>query len=214
MQYIRLSIEDYHLNPLSRPHKPRFGRPRDPDIEQKVVLAAIEILADHGFSGLSFAKISSLSGVARPTLKLRWRTREDLCIVTVKYLLDQPQNLQIPDDLSGHNIRDLMITVLKGLIIALNSPQTMRILSSILSAAHFSEPMGELRQYVLSRRGIVLRRLLKAGIKNGEFAKTTNIEFALDALNGPILYRTLVLGMSMNTNAATSIVNMVLPPPQ
>lgn len=189
----------------------RPGRPRNPDIEDKVVKAAIEILAANGYQGLSFAKVSSVSGVARPTLKLRWDTREDLCIMTIKHLLDLPQGLQLPDDLSDHNIRALTVSVLEGLISALSLPQTMRILSSILSAAHFSEPLGELRQYILSRRGIVLRRLIRAGIENGEFAQRTDIDFSLDALNGPILYHTLIMGMSMNPNRARAIVDMALP---
>ena len=50
--------------------------------------AAYKILADAGYHGLSFAKMSALSGVARPTLKLRWHTREDMYIATVKYTLE------------------------------------------------------------------------------------------------------------------------------
>jgi AcrR family transcriptional regulator len=189
----------------------RSGRPRDPDIEERVIQAAFKILGETGFHGLSFAKISSLSGVARPTLKLRWHTREDICIDAIKYILDLRDDLIIPENLAGEDIRQLIIVALESLIRALNTPETMRILASILSAAHFSEPLGELRQYVLSRRGFVLRRLLEAGIENGQFAKSTDIEFALDALNGPILYRTIVLGLPMDPDTATPIVDLVLP---
>jgi AcrR family transcriptional regulator len=189
----------------------RYGRPRDPDIEQKVVNASYKILAESGYQGLSFAKVSQMSGVARPTIKLRWKTREDLCIETVKFILDTPQDIQIPDDLAGANIRELTVSVLTGLIRALNSEQTIRILTSIVAAAHFSEPMGQLKQYLLSRRGIVLRRLIEAGIKNGEFLPSTNVEFALDSLNGPILYHTLILGLPMELDQAAHIVDMVFP---
>ena len=189
----------------------RYGRPRDPGIEQKVVRASYEILAESGYQGLSFAKVSQMSGVARPTIKLRWKTREDLCIETVKFILDTPQDIQIPDDLTGENIRELTISLLTGMIRALNSEQTIRILTSIIAAAHFSEPMGQLKQYLLSRRGIVLRRLIEAGIKNGEFAPSTNVEFALDGLNGPILYHTLILGLPMDLDQAAQIVDMVFP---
>ncbi len=189
------------------------GRPRDPDIEDRVVRTAYKILAQFGYEGLSFAKVSVLSGVARPTLKLRWRTREDLGIATVKYILDGPAVMQTPENLDGHNIREIVVSVLEGLIITLNNPETARILTSILAAAHFSGPLGELRQYAISRRGIVLRRLVEAGIEKGEFSKTIDVEFAMDGLNGPILYRTLILGMTMEPDLARTIVNNVLPPP-
>ena len=192
----------------------RSGRPRDPDIEERVIQAAFKILGETGFHGLSFAKISALSGVARPTLKLRWHTREDICIDAIKSILDLRDDLTIPDNLEGENIKQLIVTALESLIRALNSPEIMRIMTSVLSAAHFSEPLSELRQYVLSRRGIVLRRLLKAGIENGQLPKSLDIEFAIDALNGPILYRTVVLGLPMPPQTASSIVDMVLSYPE
>ncbi len=192
----------------------RSGRPRDPDIEQRVVEASYSILAESGYQGLSFAKVSQLSGVARPTIKLRWHNQAELCIATVKYILDTPQDIQIPDNLDNANVRALMESVLAGLIKALSSPQTIRILTSVIAAAHFSEPMGQLKQYILSRRGIVLRRLIEAGIKDGEFAKSTDVDFALDALNGPVLYHTLVLGLPMDPRHSKTIVDMVFPPKQ
>ncbi len=189
------------------------GRPRSPDIEERIVKAAYTVLAQSGYDGLSFAKISALSGVARPTIKLRWKSREDICIATVKYILDSQNDLLIPENLDGQNIRKLVIHVLEGLITALNSRETTRILSSIVAAAHFSEPLSELRQYILSRRGIVLRRLIHAGIANGEFLESTDVEFTVDALNGPVLYHTLVLGLPMQTGMATSITDRALPAP-
>ena len=191
--------------------KKRSGRPRNPEVDDKIIRAVMQILSKQGYEGLSIAHVSSVSGIARPTIKSRWKTREELCIMAIKHLLDSQQSVLKSENLSGQNIRALMISVLEDLIVALNSPQTMRILSSILATAHFSEPLGDLRQYILSRRGIILRKLLQAGIDNGEFAHNTDIEFALDALNGPILYRTLILGMPMNPKRAKTIVDMTLP---
>ncbi len=201
------------MDQITSKNKGGPGRPRNPDIEERVVKTAYKVLAKFGYEGLSFAKVSVLSGVARPTLKLRWRTREEWGIATVKYILDRPAVMQIPENLGSHNIKEIIISVLEGLIITLNNPETARILTSILAAAHFSGPLGELRQYALSRRGIVLRRLVEMGIEKGEFSKTIDIEFALDGLNGPILYRTLILGMTMELEMARTIVNNILPPP-
>ncbi len=188
------------------------GRPRDPDIEGRAIRAAYEIMADCGYEGLSFAKVSALSGIARPTLKLRWPTRTDLCIATGKFILDQTVEVQVPDDLSGVNIRALMANILGGLIITLNDPERSRILLSIIAAAHFSDPLGELRRYIISRRGIILRRLIETGMEQGAFSPETDVEMAVDGLNGPIIYRTLITGLPMNPEMARAIVDMVLPP--
>ena len=79
----------------------------------------------------------------------------------------------------------------------LSEPGTARIVSSTVAAAHFSSPMSELRQYILGRRGTVLRGLLQEGVSNGEFASDLDVERTLDALNGPVLYRILITGLPM-----------------
>src|SRR4051812_48142722 len=50
------------------------GRPRDPEVERRMKQAALEALAEHGFSGITLEKICERAGVPRATFYRRWAT--------------------------------------------------------------------------------------------------------------------------------------------
>ena len=63
-----------------RPVEPRrpAGRPRDPDIDQAILGAAVEVLGEAGLQGVTVSAVAQRAGVARATIYLRWPTREAL----------------------------------------------------------------------------------------------------------------------------------------
>lgn len=195
-------------------HKNPVGRPRDPDIDARVLRAATALLVEHGYAAFSMAKVAKRSGIARQTIKLRWASKDDILITLTTHLLDD--RVEVKRAPLGENVsaRDIILLVLEDMIELLRDAAMRRIFASIIAAASYSEPMGALRQYIAQRRGIVLRELLERGIKTGEFRKDLNIEIAMDALIGPIQYRLITIGAPMETDEAEDIVNMVLGPPK
>lgn len=56
------------------------GRPRNPELEQRLKRVALETLAQHGFSGLTLEKICAGAQVPRATFYRRWSTPTELVI--------------------------------------------------------------------------------------------------------------------------------------
>ena len=54
------------------------GRPRDPELERRMKQVSLEVLAEHGFSGLTLEKICSRAKVSRATFYRRWTTPDTL----------------------------------------------------------------------------------------------------------------------------------------
>lgn len=48
------------------------GRPRQPELDERIKLGAVEVLSQHGFAGLSVNRICQQAGVPRPTFYRRW----------------------------------------------------------------------------------------------------------------------------------------------
>lgn len=197
----------------------KLGRPRDPAKEDIVLAAALQLLKDVGFGKFSLSKVAALSGVARPTIRLRWQSKEALSIATVQKLFD---NRSVTHELAEKpsegltsdipcDARESIRKALTELIAMISEPGITKVLSSLVAAANYSEPLGELRQYILNRRGIELRGLLEMGIASGQFPPDLDVERTLDALNGPVLYRMLVMNLPMGAGDADFIVDMVLP---
>ena len=80
------------------------GRPRDPEVERRMKRAALETLAEHGFSGLTLERICERAGAPRATFYRRWATP----IEAVAEAFDDAFHFpELPD--TGDVVKDLVI---------------------------------------------------------------------------------------------------------
>jgi len=62
------------------PGKRGVGRPRDPELERRIKASALEVLARHGFSGLTLERVCAGAGVPKATFYRRWSTPREAAI--------------------------------------------------------------------------------------------------------------------------------------
>lgn len=61
------------------------GRPRDPRIEEAILLAARRRLVSDGYAQMTLADVAKDAGVSRPTIYLRFPTKHDLVVAALDY---------------------------------------------------------------------------------------------------------------------------------
>jgi AcrR family transcriptional regulator len=54
------------------------GRPRDRDVDRKIVDAAVELYAERGWGSFNFDAVAKRAGIGKPAIYRRYRTREEL----------------------------------------------------------------------------------------------------------------------------------------
>lgn len=59
------------------------GRPRDPDVDARIIQAAVDELADAGAAGFSLNSVAVRAGVAKRSIYSRWPDRDDLIAAAV-----------------------------------------------------------------------------------------------------------------------------------
>jgi DNA-binding transcriptional MerR regulator/AcrR family transcriptional regulator len=69
--------------PVCEESRARAGRPRDPQLESRVLTAALWVYAEAGWSGFSFDAVARRAGVGRAPLYLRWQSKEDLLLAAL-----------------------------------------------------------------------------------------------------------------------------------
>jgi AcrR family transcriptional regulator len=57
---------------LAEEQEAGVGRPRQPDIDERIKNGAVALLGEHGFAGLSVNRICKRVGIPRPTFYRRW----------------------------------------------------------------------------------------------------------------------------------------------
>jgi AcrR family transcriptional regulator len=60
--------------------KGSVGRPRDPNIEHRVLAAAGRVITRNGIKDFSYEAVAREAGVGKPALYLRWKTKQDLLL--------------------------------------------------------------------------------------------------------------------------------------
>ncbi|MGP3932101.1 TetR/AcrR family transcriptional regulator [Nonomuraea sp. KM88] len=54
------------------------GRPRDPEADEAIMKAALELFVERGLEGANFEQIAKRAGVAKVTVYRRWSSKEEL----------------------------------------------------------------------------------------------------------------------------------------
>jgi AcrR family transcriptional regulator len=164
---------------------PGPGRPRDPSTENRVYAAAKQELAERGFEGFSMRGVARRSGVARPSLLLRWPNRDALILDTLERLIEWPR----PRPDAGVRAELDAIVAHLGRVMA---PEMLSIqLRLIADAPQHPELYGAFQDKVIAKAGKRLVGLLQTAVQEGHLPSDTDVRWAADALIGVMYMRTI-----------------------
>jgi len=151
----------------------------------KVRSAAIEVLAEQGFSAFSMDAVAVRSGVARSTLYRHWSDRIALISDALEAQNRQPPQGEI---LRKGELRNRTISLISHLAAVFESSPIARAIPALIEAAeHYPQVAAFLHAYSAARRQALVD-LLRAGIEVGDIAPETDPELTAVILSGPIFY--------------------------
>jgi AcrR family transcriptional regulator len=161
-----------------------MARTRSASAHQKVLEAAIELIADRGVDTTSMDAIAAASGVSKATIYKHWADKDTLLLEVLSEIncLDRRPKFD-----TGRTRAD-MLAVLSY------RPQERRETRERIMP-HFIAYSARNLEFGLAWRNRVmepprreLRHLLKLGIAKGEISPKPDIELSLALLLGPMIY--------------------------
>lgn len=163
------------------------GRPRDPELDHRIVDATLQLLADGGYDGLTIEAVASSAGVGKATVYRRWAGKEELVIEAVATLTEQPEPVV------GAGVRDELVALLEVIRRKSDSSLAGKIFPRLLGAsAENPELMKRYREQVLDPRRRRFLDVLQRGVDQGLVGAHVDLEHAVDLLVGPMVYRNLI----------------------
>lgn len=182
------------------------GRPRSPQLEQRMVTATLEVLAQTGFSGLTVDEICARAGVHKTSFYRRWANATEAAI-----------------DAVGANFREVLfndtgdlaadlLTYLKGEI-ALSSDPLVGVCQRLFVAEASVQP--ELKEMqtrgILARRERNLARLNQALVGQG-LSQQLDAELLLISVTGVAFIMASVGWPLSDAQLKTLIAALIRPP--
>jgi AcrR family transcriptional regulator len=152
-----------------------------------VLSAAIDLLAERGYSGFSVEAVVERTGVAKTTIYRHWPTRDDLLAATIAGLDDAGP---LPD--TGAFRPDLR-EFLAGRVRAARTTQWERCMPALIEAAAHNPELAALIGRLTGQLLAQIETLLRRGIERGELRRDLDPQLAASALIGPIVFRRLLL---------------------
>lgn len=160
------------------------GRPLDPDLERRVLTAALEIYGEVGWVGFTVSAVAARASAGKAAIYRRWPAKEDL-------IVDAIMGMKAPPPSDTGSIRgDLIATVESELALYL-SPTGIVHLRAQVEAKVYPELFGAAMDRYRRRRLEAGRRYVKAATQRGELDPGVAAELLLDVVGGMTLNRFL-----------------------
>lgn len=179
------------------------GRPRRPETDSDIVKAVFELLGETGLAGLSMDAVARRAGVGKATIYRRWPSKEALVLHALQEAIPT-----IADPDTGTLRGDLTIYV--DAFVASGRGRSSDVFAHVLAAAHHNDDLNDTLQRYLRRRHAVLERMLGRAIERGELPPDIDVATALDAIVGPIVYRKMVPGRTVDRRFVRRLVDLIV----
>jgi AcrR family transcriptional regulator len=171
----------------TRPAKGRAPHRRDENARLAVLHAADDLLVERGFGGVTIEGIAARAGVAKQTIYRWWPSKVDVLLDTL--VDDASRQLAVPDTGSAIDDTRRYLRVLARFLT--REPAGKVLLALLGEAQHDAEMAGVFHHRYLDPQREREREMLKRGIAAGELPAALDVDAALDAMSGPIVYRAL-----------------------
>lgn len=161
------------------------GRPRDPDLEQRVRLAACQVYGRQGWSGFSIEAVAREATVGKASIYLRWSDKHSLLVDALAATLIHP------GDVDTGTLRGDLIALARhhvGYYVGDLKEAALRMTTEASLIPELRPTWDAWREsQVLAARATVRR-----GIARGELPHDASVTLLLDALFGAALMHALV----------------------
>src|SRR6476619_6685566 len=105
------------------------GRPRDPTLDEAIILATRARLVQDGYSRMTIGEIASDAGVSRPTLYRRWSNKFELVTDALDYGFRKQRDMY-GLDLSRLEPREALVEAVRRLDPAYFNPDAMVLMGN------------------------------------------------------------------------------------
>ena len=169
------------------------GRPRDPSTDDRITIAAAELLLERGFDKTTVDEVAARAGVGKATDYRRWPSKDDLAVSAMQRLYDA----EFPEPDTG-SIRTDLAESYRSVVAFVNSSEGEAFLRMSIAESVRDERIAALYRASTSRREEQARITFQRAIERGEVRPDIDLDSVVQWLGGVITVRA-VSGRPMPT---------------
>jgi AcrR family transcriptional regulator len=191
-------------------HAPRPGRRRDHTRDPEILDAALDVLAETGYDGMTIDMVAARAKAGKATLYRRWPSKAHLVIDAVACIKKNDIDFaHLPD--TG-TLRGDLLAMIKPHAIE-DAGRKLRVMAGLLSMLSRDPGLAEaVNKAIVEPRAAVNRILMRRAVDRGEISLDCDIETLALVTPSMAAYRVLVLKKPVDRSFLVSLIDGVLLP--
>jgi AcrR family transcriptional regulator len=181
------------------------GRPRDPDMDETILRATVELLSEVGYVRVTVADVARRAGVSKPAIYRRWSQKSQL---VVEAMVTQMRPGK--DNESGSVASDLLALTEQLLSLLTLTPFGRVLPGLVAEMAADASLAASYRDLIIKPNQLQWRAAVERGIASGELSPDTDVDLVLNTLAGPLYFSLLITGDPIDPGYARAAVDLVL----
>ena len=187
-----------------------LGRKRDHTADDRIIEAALDILAESGFDSMTMDMVAARAKAGKATVYRRWTSKAEL--VRDALIRMSRHSITLDDLPDTGNLRDDLISLLKPYS-AKKSEQKFRVLARL--GSFFSEHQDlaeETMEGIYEPWTAINRDLMQRAVRRGELPEGAAIETACNVIVAVVSYNSLTLRKPFDKSAYSALLDEILLP--
>ena len=202
-------LDDGPVTAEDGPH-PRVGRKRDHTRDAAILDAALEVLAEVGYTGMTMDMVAVRARAGKATVYRRWSSKETLVLDAVARMeRSQIDPGRLPD--TG---------TLRGDLVALMTPETLvdeghrlRVMAGLASLLSHHPALAEAVNVALHEPWVAVNRvLMERALDRGEISASADIDTISSVIPSMAAYRVLIQRKLVDREFFLSLIDGLLLP--
>jgi AcrR family transcriptional regulator len=188
----------------------KLGRKRDHTRDPEILDAALEVLAETGYDGMTIDMVAARAKAGKATLYRRWSSKGELVIDAVACMKKNAiDDIELPD--TGTLRGDLMAMIRPHSI--QDGEKKLQIMAGLMSMLSRAPELAEAANAaIVEPRAEVNRLLLRRAVERGEISADCDIETLALISPSMVAYRLLILQKPVDRAFLVSLIDGVLMP--
>jgi AcrR family transcriptional regulator len=186
--------------------QPGRGRPRDPDLERRVLEAALVEYARTGWAGFTMHGVAGRAGVGKSALYLRWPTKEKVLVDAIEA---HTRPLAVEPDTGS--LRGDALKLAANLLAHFLDPTGWVTLRIAVDASVEAVDLAQFQERITKMHNRAARRLVDRAVERGELPVGVDSRAIIEALFGGVLIRALALPARDRAHVRATIIEQVTP---
>lgn len=187
------------------PPATRPGRPRDAELDGRILDATLDLLTERGFEHTTMDDVAHRASVAKATVYRRYPSKEELAVDAVKRLFDR--EVPVPDTGS---FREDLEQVYADLMTFAAMPHGQALVRLAVTESCREARVGAMYLAWLRGREATCQLVFERAVDRGELREDAPQRLVFEWVPGMIVLRAVMGDEPMDPSAAAMLVDLVL----